>query len=345
MTGNRTLFAILISAVVASGAMVASSSNGDAAPSVPAPPLPAPPPVAPHAPKAPRAPKAPKAPDVGDAALAGAISIAIRGARTVVDEKLAESRAQIASEQNIPPAVKAAVLRRLDEAKRMADQRMANFHASSMDDFGAQMDAIGNDIGAMMEGLGADMDKLAPQLEHLGSELGDGKRGFSFHFSHDDDDDNADNNDPPEPPEPAEADDDSDSEVGNAPTSVPSIGNTPGSMSVNVDHYDVTMDPAALKLKPAQRDALRLVLADEQHIVEPASARLEIESRHLQDTLAAKVVDEAAAARFVDAMSAEEATIRRAKVAAWAKAKKILDDEQRTLLNQSVHQVHSRSSH
>ena len=327
MTRNRTLLAVLIPVALAATSLLAISGNGHAGPNI----APTPPPAPPVGPRAPKPPKAPKPPDPDDAALAGAISMAIRGAHSLVDEKLAESRAQIASAQTIPAPMKATILKRLDEAKRMVDQRMTNFHASSMDDFSAQMDGLGNDIGAMMEGLGADMDKLAPQLEHFG------KGNFSFHDTHDDD---------TEAPEPAEVDDDSDDlddATGTLP-GVPSIGSTPGAMSVNVDHYDVTMDPAALKLKPAQRDALRLVLADEQHIVEPASARLDIESKHLEETLAAKVVDEAAAARFVDAMSAEETTIRRAKVVAWAKAKKILDDDQRAVLNQAVHQVHSHSS-
>jgi Spy/CpxP family protein refolding chaperone len=96
-----------------------------------------------------------------------------------------------------------------------------------------------------------------------------------------------------------------------------------------LDDMDMAIDLDDLGLRPDQRAALARIVADERRITDPAEQRLEQLSDQLRDTLTAGSPDNRTIDNLVDRISAEESTIRKAQLRAWAASRRVLDDGQR----------------
>jgi len=258
-------------------------------------PAPAPPPAPRPAPPAPpKAPPPPKAPAAG--------GIQIDGVKDMVIGQLDAARASIKNNPSIPKDVRDKLTARLDKVRASLDKRLSNLKITDLDKFGEEMEKMGEEIEEAMEGLEEEMEKLGEKLskdiaKDVGKNLGKMKFDFDFDFDHDDDDDNV-----PMTPD-LDADDD--------------------------DMKDAISDLKDLALDPGQRTQITKLRTDSDKTVAAAKKQLDDLSTKLRTALANPTTPDADVARLVDQISAQEAVIRKARILAWAQARRVLDDGQR----------------
>jgi Spy/CpxP family protein refolding chaperone len=93
---------------------------------------------------------------------------------------------------------------------------------------------------------------------------------------------------------------------------------------------DIDVDLDDLGLASDQLDQLREIFDDSRGVIDPAREALDEASNELRDALEDADTDESDIGRLVDAVSAQEAKIRKAEILAWVKSRHLLDDKQRT---------------
>jgi hypothetical protein len=146
-----------------------------------------------------------------------------------------------------------------------------------------------------------DLDQLGEELGKMGDDMDKwGKRfghNFSMHMNDDDDDDNA-------------------------VTSVPDIDDQD-------DLDDAVRDLGDLSLKPPQRDAIAKLRLDSDKQVTAAKRELDKASDTLHKQLDNPATSDADIAKSIDAVTQQEAAIRKARILAWHGARRVLDDAQR----------------
>jgi hypothetical protein len=286
------------------------------APKAPSAPLAPPAPPAAPAPKAPTAPKAPPAPPsspgFGIALHDG--NLTITGAREAADQQIESALATIRGNTSIPPKVRDKLIARLEKAKASVDKRLAHLDINNLDQLGDELGALGDEIGAAFDGMDADFADVGRDIgrdisrdigKNIGKNLG---HGIHVHVGHDKDDD----------------DKDDDADAHTAP-SAPNI-------DIDVDDDDVDdaiSDLGDLALTSAQRDAIAKLRDNAKGTVGPARKRIEALSTKLHDTLGNATATDADITKAVDAITAEEATIRKARILAWVNARRLLDADQR----------------
>lgn len=84
-----------------------------------------------------------------------------------------------------------------------------------------------------------------------------------------------------------------------------------------------------MALKPDQKDKINKLRSDSDNSVRAAKKQMDDLSQKLQTALGNPAVTDAEIGRLVDQISAQEATIRKARIQAWAQARRVLDDAQR----------------
>lgn len=325
MSRIRTLFTIVVPSMLAGGLIFNSALGGAAgrdenfgfwpaasdvaAPTPPPPPSPRTPP-APPAPPAPRTPVTPPTPPAPPAKRGGAggggVSVSINNGKVQIDGlhdlvlgQLDAARESIKNNQAIPKDVRDKVGARLDKVRAAVDKRLANLKITDMDQLESEMEKMGEEIEQAMEGLDKDLEKLGKDFgKDFGKNWG---KNFNVNIGKDDDDDDDDLGaiDTPD----VDADDD--------------------------DMKDAIKDLRDMALKPDQKAKINKLRADSDKTVGAAKKQMDDLSQKLQTALGSPTVTDAEIGRLVDQISAQEAVIRKARILAWAQARRVLDDGQR----------------
>ncbi len=295
------------------------SSPIAAQPQPPEPPEPPDAPVAPRGPRPPRAPRPPRPPRPPQAPrpiqvpdhVRAQVEAELDRARADIDRALTE----IDGNPHVPPALKAKLKQQLAKL-RDADLDdlvdMAGNMAGDMDEFGRQMDRWGEQLEKSVE------RDVAKALRDSGIEDMD----FDFDFDHDDDADAPDVDDDPWAPGPPSG------RHGRMPPHPPQ---PPMVLDFGDDFsFDFDLDLDDLQLTPAQRTDLKRIAAQQKAAVAPATKRIHELSRELRGELADDDTDAAEVDRLVDEISRQESTVRKARLGALTRTRRLLSAAQRT---------------
>jgi hypothetical protein len=106
------------------------------------------------------------------------------------------------------------------------------------------------------------------------------------------------------------------------------------------DDGDAARGLGDLSLKPPQREAIARLRADSERQIEAAKHALEAAERQLHDEIDNPDTSDAELARAIDAVSQQEAAIRKARILAWHGARRVLDDSQRHRVEGAAHKSH-----
>lgn len=186
---------------------------------------------------------------------------------------------------------------RLDKVRASVDKRLTNLKITDLDQLEKEMEEMGKEIEQAMDGLDKDFEKLGKNFD-----VKFGKKGFAI-FSKDDNDD------------------DDDDDIGSI--------DTPDVDADDDDMKEAIKDLRDMALKPDQKDKINKLRSDSDNSVRAAKKQMDDLSQKLQTALGNPAVTDAEIGRLVDQISAQEATIRKARIQAWAQARRVLDDAQR----------------
>ncbi|HEY1556352.1 MAG TPA: hypothetical protein VGF94_16070 [Kofleriaceae bacterium] len=231
----------------------------------------------------------PKAGDVSVSIHDGKVEI--NGVGDYIDAQLDAALAAVRG-ANIPDEARERLTRRIGELRDRL-KKLKHFDATDMEAFGREMDRFGRDMSKWGEEFGQQMaHDMAQQV---------GQRPMHVHTHVDDDD--------------------SDSDADSA------------SADVDDDDADADVDAARglgdLSLRQPQRDAIARLRADSERQIEAAKQALTTAERQLRDEIDNPDTSDAEIARAIDAVSQQEAAIRKARILAWHGARRVLDDAQR----------------
>jgi len=243
--------------------------------------------------------------------------IQINGIDDLVAEHLDAVREMLRTNPNIPKDVRDKIVARMDRVKHIVDKRLKNLKTTDIDKLDDAMEKMGEELEQAMAGLDQDLaqlgDKLAKDLaKQVGKDLLKNftKDKFKLDFNKpDDDDDDDDNNDDND----GDNDDDDAGSV-DADSSDPDVGDAIGDLDV--------------MLKPAQKDAIVKLRTDSDARVAGYKKQLDDASKRLEAALGDPRTSDADISRYVDQVSSHEASIRKARLLAWAQARRVLDADQ-----------------
>lgn len=301
----KSLMSLLVGALLF-GSAVGQADDGRTPPTPPTPPT-MPTPAPPRPPRPPRAPHA-----------AGGLNVNIHdgkveisGLEGMVDTQINAALTGIASDPNIPPAIRAKVTAKLEKLRAKVKKRIAKIDTTDPQRLGEELSGLGEEIGQEMESFGQDMDRFGSDMEQWGKQF-EKNWGQNFKFQMNQDDDRDD-----------DRDDDGDD-----------------------DDHDIDMpavrDLGDLKLKAPQRDALRKLRADSDAKVANAKRELERAEAQLQRAIENVNASDADIARAIDNVAQQEATIRKARILTWVNARRMLDDSQRQKVEAAASKGKSR---
>jgi hypothetical protein len=320
MSRLHTLFAIVLPSMLAGGVLFGSAfSRADdgrsrggfwpqaqptivaqADPKQPKTPIPPVPPAPPHALPTPPAPPAPPtAPKHAGGGLSVSIhggKVEIDGIKDMIDSHIQQALDMVRANKNIPADVRAKLEKRLEKVKETLQKRLAHLDINDLDQLGDELGKMGDEIGDQMDEFGKEMEKYGKTFDSKNF----GKNWNFGHHAHDDDDD------------------DDDDKL----TSVPDIDDQD-------DLDDKVNDLGDLSLKGPQRDAIKKLRADSDKQVAAAKKALDQASTTLKKQLDNPASSDADIAKSIDAVTQQEAQIRKARILAWHNARRVLDDAQR----------------
>jgi hypothetical protein len=273
----------------------------------------------PPAPKAP--PPAPKAP-VPPAPKSPAAQPTLAGIRDLVDGQLKRAEDMVKHMQ-APQEIKDKLEKRLAKVREHVNQRLSHLDMKDLDQVGDELDKMGDEIDKEMSGFGDDMDKWGQQfgrdMDKWGQDFGrsmdkwgqdfakrmGGGSGVSIHIGgHDDDDDDK-------------------------LASIPDVDD-------DDDLDQVVADLGDLSLKQPQRDQIQKLRADSDRQVATAKKALDQASDTLRKQLENPGASDVDIAKSIDAVTQQEAAIRKARILAWHNARRVLDDAQRKKVQDAV---------
>lgn len=252
------------------------------------------PPVAPVPPPAPpRGPKPPQPPKP-----AGGISVSIdhgtlqlTGVREMVKAQLVAARARVSSDPRIPADLKKSILARIDKVDATVQKRLSKLSLTDLDQLDDEMEKMGEELEEAFDGFEDDLEKLGKNFK---IDLG------NLHFDHDDDEDDI---DIPSAPDVGDADDS--------------------------DMRDAINDLKDLALTSQQRDQITKLRTESDKHVAAEKKQIEELSEKLRTSLGNSGVTDADIGKLVDQISGHEASMRKARIVAWAQARRVLDAAQR----------------
>ena len=299
-------FTTILPSLLAGGLLFGSALTG----AQPAPP-PAPP-AAPRAPVAPKPPKAPKAPKAD-------IHIDLGDINQLVDEQIKNALEAIGNNPNIPPHVREAMKSRLEKVRVKVKHRIAKIAPNDLEQMGEELGKIGEEIGEEMEQFGNDMEKWSKEFEKKMEKQMKGKKvmvwkgqddaNVTVHIDDDDDD-------------------------------MPGMDDMDGMDDGDLD--DAIKDMGSLKLDANQRAKLKGFRVESETKVAAAKQQLDVASENLRKQLENDNANEAEITRAIDTVSRLESDIRKARILAWVKARKLLDNSQRQQVERAARGGKSR---
>jgi Spy/CpxP family protein refolding chaperone len=224
--------------------------------------------------------------------------VTVKGIDAFVKQQMQAARAAVKNDKNIPAASRDKIIARMDRVNAIVERRLAKLNnGADMSKLEAEMEAMGEEIEQAMEGL-------EDELEEVGVAVGAdfakqfGNFDFDFDFDHDDDDLNA-------------------------------IPMAPDLDSDDDDMRDAIGDLRDLALDANQKDQIGKLRVESDRSVAAAKAKLDSLSDKLEAALENAASADADIARMVDQISAQEAEVRKARILAWHKARRVLDAAQR----------------
>jgi hypothetical protein len=260
--------------------------------------------------------------------------IEVDGVADVVQEQLDRVSEMLDHQVDLPPDVRLRAKTRIDNARAKLTVRLNRLKSLDLDKIGPEMERMGDDIEKEMEGLDKDLEKLG---EKFGKDFSvkinkNFAQGFSAPSGHDGDkgvevvvipkDKTKDNDD-------SDRDDDDDDDDGST-ASVPAMPEAdPDAEADRVRDATAVLQKLKLALDPQQKVQLAKLRADSEQQVKSAKQQLEELSNHLHDSLGDASASEADIASQIDRISRTEATIRKARLLAWVRARSLLTKDQR----------------
>jgi Spy/CpxP family protein refolding chaperone len=252
----------------------------------------------------------------------------------MVSEQLDRVILVLDSLPNVPPDVRERVKNRVKAVRSRVASRLGKMKTLDLDKIGPEMERMGDEIERDMEGLDRDLSQLGDSLgEKLGKDFADkfskdfAKSGKdfakSFKNSHATSSHDADSDD----------DDDDDDEEDKAAVALPPLPD-------GVDPDAIGDLRKQITLNQKQKDELAKLRAESDRKIEAAKRDLENMSNRLQDTLGKPDADEGEVERLIDQISNKEAAIRKARVLAWVKARKVLGEDQRKQVEAAARRSH-----
>jgi Spy/CpxP family protein refolding chaperone len=229
-------------------------------------------------------------------------TLQVTGVREMVKAQLASARAAITGNPHIPPDVKKTILARIDKVGAAVDKRLANLRLTDLDQLDDEMEKMGEELEEALEGLDDDLDKLGDSIgKNIKIDLGKNIKIDlgKMDFGHDDDDDI----DIPSAPDVGDADDS--------------------------DMREAISDLKDLALTHQQRDQIAKLRADSDTKVAASKKQIDQLSEKLRTSLGNPGVTDADISKLVDQISGHEASMRKARILAWAQARRVLDAAQR----------------
>ena len=260
---------------------------------------PKPPATPPRGPAPPKPPKPPRA--VGGVSGVSGVGVSIdngvvqvTGVREIVKAQIAAARAAITGNKQIPADVRAKILARIDKVASAVDKRLANLKLTDLDDLDDELEKMGEELEDALDGLDDDLEKLGSMFgKNIKIDLS------KMNIDHDDDDDI----DIPSAPDVDDADDS--------------------------DMRDAISDLKDLALTSQQRDQIAKLRADSDKQVAASKKEIAELSEKLHTALGSATVTDAEIGKLVDQISGHEAAMRKARIVAWAQARRVLDAAQR----------------
>ncbi len=325
-----------VSSDTATGSVILAQA--DPRPRRPRPPVP-PAPPAPPAPPEPPDPPATRFGGAGGGAGAGAgagagsrrgrghgMSVSIHDGKIEIDgiEDMVQDQLEgvlrvLDNLHDVPPDVRDRVKGRVKSVRDKLKVRLGRLKSMDLDKIGPEMERMGDEIEKDMEGLDNDLERLGDKMsKHFAEKFGkDFAKSFSGHVSGSDD-----SND--------DSDDDSDDDDDKDAVALPQDSDT--DMIDPADLRAKLGDLKNLKLNQKQKDKLAQLRLESDQQVASAKHELDEMSRKLRESLGDSAARESDIERQIDQISAREAVIRKARILAWLRARKVLDGDQRKLV-------------
>jgi len=224
--------------------------------------------------------------------------IEVDGVKDYVQEQLDDAFDSIDMD-DMPAPVREKLKERLGKVRATVGAHLKSLNGKDMDQLRKDLDKMGEEIGKEMEGLGSDMDAWSKDFsKQFGSKMAKKfAKGWAVKHDHDHDDD----------------DDDVVS----------------GDVDDTDDLADAVKDMGDLKLAQPQKDQITKLRTDSEKQVAAAKQALDAASKTLHDQLANGKTSDADIAKSIDAVTQQEAAIRKARILAWVNARRVLDDAQR----------------
>jgi len=258
--------------------------------------------------------------------------IEIDGIEEMVQDQLERVADTLDSIPDMPPDVRDRIKARVKSVRDKVRARLGKLKSLDLDKLGPELERMGDDIEKDMEGLDKDLEQFGDKFgNNFAEKFGkDFARNFlPSHISASDNSDDADADD--------DADDDDDDDDDDDAAALPPV--------VEPDMADPDMHAAVagiknLTLDQNQKDQLAKLRADTDRQVADAQRELDAMSDQLHDALGDLSADEADITRQIDLISQKEATIRKARILAWVRARSLLDQDQRKKVEAAARKHH-----
>jgi hypothetical protein len=328
-TGRDSALGFWPAASDATGAVLVAEADPQPRPRAPMPPAPPAPPVAapPGVPPVPPTPPSRHHRGRGTKITVHDGKVEIEGIAELVQESLEKALDSLDNLPDVSSDMRDRLKGRIRAVREKLKVRLSKLKSMDIDKIGPEMERIGDDIEREMSGLDREMAQLGDKIgksfaQKFGKDFAKNFTSQNNNFTGQNNDDDGDDDD----------DDDKDSVVV-APDS-----------SSDPDPAIADIGPAiaairGISLDADQRAAITRLRAESEAQVQNARRELETRSNRLHDTLRNASASEDDIARQIESISAVEATIRKARILSWVKARSLLRKDQRKLVEEAVKRI------
>ena len=259
-------------------------------------------------------PLAPAAPGNGISVEIHDGKVTVSGIPEIVSSAL-RSAQDVINSSTLPKDAKDKLDKHIENIRAKITGRLSHINITDLDHLGDEMTAMSDDISAEMKELGHEMEKYDGPLgkdfaKNLSKSLGKsfGPKGLHIDINGLHGDLNTVD----------DGDDDDDK-----------LSSSPPDVDDDDELDDAVKDLGDLSLKGPQRDQIQKLRADSDRAVATAKKQLDQASDALKKQLDNPATSDAEIARSIDAVTQQEAAIRKARILAWHDARRVLDEAQR----------------
>lgn len=232
-----------------------------------------------------------------------AVQIDVDDIDELVDDQIDHALEAIGDNQQIPPQMRAGLKQRLEKVRLKVKKRLAKMSPKDLEEMGDELGKMGDEIGEEMEQFGKEMEQWGKQFEkHM-----KGKKVMVWKGQPDIDLDFSDHD-------------------------LPGMDD----FYAADDLDDAMKDLGSIKLAPQQRQQLKQLQVESDTKVATARKQLDAASENLQRQLENSNANVAEIERAIDNVTKLEADIRKARIGAWVRARKLLDESQRQKIERAA---------